>query len=142
LLKLSRDAKLLRNLLVVYIIADIFLTPIGGLETRAPSNITTLGFATLGLLFLGLALNVSSLALLFRNPRRSRVLALIGSALYFPAALADYTGLFANLPRPLGIAYLEVVEGVVALGLIILAVRLRKQNSESQTSSGTAVTQQ
>jgi hypothetical protein len=134
---LSRDAKLLRILLVVYIIADIFLTPIGGLETRPASNVTTLGFATVGLLFVGLALNSVSLGFLFRTPRRSPVLAIVGSLLYFPAAIVDSTGLFSSLQRPLGIAYLEAIEGVVALAVIVLAVRLHKEKPEGSTSSGT-----
>ncbi len=137
MVKLSRDAKLLRNLLVVYIIADIFLTPIGGLETRPSANITTVGFATVGLLFVGLALNIFSLVWIFRSPRRSPLLAFIGSALYFPASIADSSGLFSTIQRPLGIAYLEAIEGVVALALIILAVRVSKENPKGQASSAT-----
>ena len=77
-------------------------------------------------------MNIVSLALLFRSPRRSPALALVGSALYLPAAVADSTGLFANLQRPLTIAYLEVVEGVVALAVIILALKLRKENPKDE----------
>jgi hypothetical protein len=135
--KLSRDAKLLRTLLFVYIIADIFLTPLGGLETRPISQVTTTGYATLGLLFVGLALNIISLVMIFRTPRRSPVLAALGSALYFPAAIADAGGLFSNSTRPLGIAYVEVIEGVVAFAVIILAIRLNREKPERQTSPAT-----
>ena len=137
MVKLSRDAKLLRNFLFVYIIADIFLTPLGGLETRPISQVTTTGYATLGLLFVGLVLNIISLVMIFRTPRRSPVLAAIGSTLYFPAAIADAGGLFSSSTRPLGIAYVEVIEGVVAFAVIILAVRLSREKPESQTGSAT-----
>ena len=137
MVKLSRDAKLLRTLLFVYIIADIFLTPLGGLETRPISQVTTTGYATLGLLFVGLVLNIISLVMIFRTPRRSPVLAAIGSVLYFPAAIADAGGFFSSSTRPLGIAYVEVIEGVVAFAVIILAIRLNREKPESQTGSAT-----
>jgi len=58
-MKLSTNEKVLAVILVLYIISDILLTP-AGLETRAVSGITTLGFATLGLIFVGLGLIVAS----------------------------------------------------------------------------------
>ena len=125
--KLSRQAKYLRNLLGVYILFAVFLTPIGGLETRPPSNITALGFATLAIFFVGLALNAAALILIFRNPRRSPVLSIVGSILYFPVAITDQAGLFSSLRPPLGIDYLEAIEGFVAIAVIFLAVRARRE---------------
>lgn len=125
--KLSRDAKYLRNLLGVYIVFAIFLTPIGGLETRSPSNITAVGFATLTLFVVGLALNAASLVLIFLNPRRSPVLSIVGSVLYFPVVVADQAGFFSSLSPPLGIDYLEALEGFVAIIVIFLAVRARSE---------------
>ena len=49
--KLSGTVKALVAALVVYIVADFFLTPLGGLETRPVSGVTPIGFATLGLIF-------------------------------------------------------------------------------------------
>src|SRR3989475_12132585 len=48
--KLSTEANYMARLQIIYVIGDFALTPLGGLETRPVSNVTTLGFATLGLL--------------------------------------------------------------------------------------------
>ena len=122
--KLSTEANYMARLLIIYVIGDFALTPLGGLETRPVSNVTTLGFATLGLLFVGLALNIVCLILLLRNYKRSPIFGIVGSVLYFPAAIADQTGLFSSLSPPAGITYVEVVEGIVAIGIIAIGARI------------------
>jgi len=124
-MKLSTNEKLLAVILVLYIISDILLTP-AGLETRAVSGITTLGFATLGLIFVGLGLIVASIAFLFRNPRRSPILAIPGLLLYFPAFIADRTGLFASQGPPGAITVVEIVQAIIAVLGIILSWSLWK----------------
>jgi hypothetical protein len=76
------------GLIVIYIIADFLLTPLGGIETRPIPDVTTTGLATLGFLFVGLGLNVICLILLLRHYRRTTIFGMIGSVLYFPAAIA------------------------------------------------------
>lgn len=120
---LSTSAKVLAVILVAYIVCDILLTP-AGFETRPVSGITTLGFATLGLIFLGLALIVGSLVLLFRKSRRAPSLAILGLLLYFPALIADRTGLFAALPSPSAITVVEIVQAIIAIFGILLAWRV------------------
>ena len=83
------------GLIIVYIIADFLLTPLGGIETRPIPDVTTTGLATLGLLFIGLGLNVICLVLLLRGYGRAPIFGVIGSLLYFPAAIADQTGQFS-----------------------------------------------
>jgi len=119
------------RLLVVYIIADFALTPLGGLETRPVSKVTTLGFATLGLLFVGLALNVTCLILTLRHYKRPPIFGIIGSILYFPAAIADQTGQFSTLSPPTGITYVEVIEAIVAIGIIILGAQVLQKKQVS-----------
>src|SRR5437879_9880319 len=77
--------------------AEVAMPRVVTFETRPVSNVTTLGFATLGLLFVGLALNIVCLILLLRNYKRSPIFGIVGSVLYFPAAIADQTGLFSSL---------------------------------------------
>lgn len=120
---LSRSAKVLTVILVSYIVCDILLTP-AGFETRPVSGITTLGFATLGLIFLGLALIVGSLVLLFRKSRRVSILAILGLLLYFPALIADRTGLFAALPSPDAITGVEIVQAIIAIFGVLFAWRV------------------
>jgi len=109
LAKLSREANYLARLLIIYVIGDFALTPLGGLETRPVSNVTTLGFATLGLLFIGLALNIASLILILRHYKRSPIFGIVGS----------------------GITYVELVEGIVAIGIIVLGARILRNKTVS-----------
>ena len=128
--KLSRKANYMARLIVVYIIADFLLTPLGGLETRDVSKVTSLGYATLVLLFVGLALNVTCLVLTLRHYSRSPIFGIMGSILYFPAAIADQTGQFSSLSPPTGITYVEIIEAVIAIGLIILGALVLQEKTE------------
>ena len=131
LAKLSRLANLLALLLVIFIILWIFLTPLGGLETRPASQITTLGLATLVLFFVGLALNVACLVLTLRHYKRSPMFGIIGSILSYPVAVVDRSGLFSSVPAPAAIAYVEAIELAVALSIIVLGVRISKEKPEN-----------
>ena len=128
--KLSRKASYLVWLIVLYVIADLLLTPLGGLETRPLSQITALGMTTLGLVFAGLALNIACLVLILRRYRRSPMLGIIGSILFFPAMIADQTGQFSNSSPPTGIVYVEIVEAIVAISIIVLGTLLIREKTE------------
>ncbi len=77
MMKLSSRGRVLAVLLVLYILFDILLTPLGGLESRPSTNVTTVGYVTVSLLFVGLALSLVSLIMLFYKPRRSPLVAII-----------------------------------------------------------------
>ena len=116
------------GLIIIYIISDFLLTPLGGLETRNVSNVSSIGTATLGLLFTGLGLNVICLVLLLRHYRRAPIFGVIGSLLYFPAPLAELTGQFSSQTPPAAIAYLEVIESILAIAIIVTgALMLREK---------------
>ncbi|HET6310604.1 MAG TPA: hypothetical protein VFH00_06330 [Candidatus Nitrosotalea sp.] len=121
-MKLSTPEKVLAVTLVAYIVLDILLTPVARLETRSASDITSLGLATLGLIFVGLALATMSLVLLFRNSPRTPIVAIVAAVLYFPCALADLTGNFSSVRQPAAIEVIELVQVVVALILVGVAV--------------------
>jgi len=123
--------RLFAVVMIVYLILDFFLTPFGGLETRTFATTTTTGYATVGLLFVGLALIVASLVSLAIGPRRSSVLAIVGALLYFPVFLADYTGQFSSVPAPSAIASLEIVQALVAIVIILLALQSRRETARS-----------
>lgn len=116
-------------LLVIYITSDILLTPLGGLETRNPANVTTLGLTTLGLLFAGLGLGVVSLILLFYKPRRSPTLAIIAGILFLPAVITEQAGYFSSLRPPIAIETLEIVQAVVSLATILVAASISRQKT-------------
>ena len=121
--------RLFAVVMVVYLIIDFFLTPYGGLETRTLTNATTTALATVGLLFVGLALIIASLVSLAVGPRRSSILAIVGALLYFPVFLADYTGQFSASPAPSAIASLEIVQALVAIVIILLALQSRRETA-------------
>jgi hypothetical protein len=128
-MKPSGRSTILLSLLVIYILSDILLTPLGGLETRPPAQVTTLGLATLGLLFAGLALGVVSLVLLFYKPRRSPILAMVAGILYLPAFLTEQAGYFSSLRPPIAIETLETVQAIVSIATILVALSVYRQKT-------------
>src|SRR5690349_6517492 len=99
-MKSSRDAKILAILLLLFVFCDVLLSPVG-FETRAsaifrdPSSLSWLG-----ILFVGLILNVLSLILVFFRPRVASILAMIGTALYIIPLVADQEHIFTPLAAP------------------------------------------
>jgi hypothetical protein len=128
-MKPSGRSRILLLLLVIYAISDILLTPLGGLETRNPANVTTLGLVTLGLLFTGLTLGIVSLVLLFYKPRGSPILAIIAGILYFPAFLAEQAGYFSSLRPPIAIETLEIIQALVSIVMILMALSVHRQKT-------------
>jgi len=92
-MRLSNAARIVSVALAAYIVCDVLLTPPAGLETRDPAKVTGLGFAVLGVLFVGLALAIVALVLLFQRSRRAPVVAIVAAILYLPAFVAEQAGL-------------------------------------------------
>lgn len=124
MIKPSGRSRVLLVLLVIYIISDFLLTPLGGLETRNPANVTTLGLATLGLLFTGLALGVVSLVLLFYKPLMSPKLAILAGILFLPAVITEQAGLFSSSRPPIAIETLEIIQTLVSLITVFVAASI------------------
>ena len=124
--------RLFAVVMVVYLILDVLLTPFAGIETRTLAELTPqTGYATLGLLFIGLILIIASLVSVGIGPRRASILAIVGALLYFPAFLADYTGQFSTATASTTITSLEIVQALVAIVTIILALQFRRQSARS-----------
>jgi hypothetical protein len=121
-MKLSIAAKVLAASLLVYVVGDILLTPLAGLETRPVAKVTTLGFISLGLLFVGLVLAVVAGVLVFRRSRRSPIVAIVAAVLYFPAFFAEQTGHFSAVRAPVAIEEVELVQVIVAVIVIAFAL--------------------
>jgi hypothetical protein len=131
-LKLSTPARVLAVTLAAYIVCDVLLTPPAGLETRPVSHVTGLGFAVLGLLFVGLALAIVSLVLLFRQSHRAPSVAIVAAVLYFPAVLAEQTGNFSSIHAPAAIETVELIQAVVALIVIGVGIwTIRRDTTRS-----------
>jgi hypothetical protein len=118
---LSRARIVLVVLLAAYVVADILLTPLAGLETRNPSFVTPLGVVALGLLFLGLLLAIVSGVMIFRGSRLAFAVAVIAAVLFLPAPITEWTGRFSALRPPPAIAILEVIQTFIAVLVIVAA---------------------
>jgi hypothetical protein len=112
--RLSRAGLILAIILVVYVVLDFLLTPLGGFETRDPAKVHIVGLAGLALLFVGLVLSIVALVLLFRRSGRGPMVAIVAGVLYYPAFLTELTGTFSSLSPPTAIARIELVQAVVA----------------------------
>lgn len=127
-MKFSKAQWMLAVALFAYIVADVLLTPPAGLETRNPAFVTAIGIAALALLFVGLALSILALVLLFRRSARSPIAAIAAGVLFLPAPLTELTGHFSSLHPPAAIAAIEVVQTALAIVLVALgALLLRRQ---------------
>ena len=94
------------------------------------SHVTGLGFVVLGLLFVGLALAIVSLVLLFRRSARAPIIAIVAAVLYFPAVLAEQTGHFSRVHAPAAIETVELIQTAVALVVIGVGLfTLRRGNA-------------
>jgi hypothetical protein len=133
--RLSGAGKALVAALVAYVVADFFLTPLGGLETRPVSGVTPLGIMTLALLFAGLALAIVSVVLLFRGSGRAGVTSIIAAALYFPAPLVEATGHFSKFHAPAAIATLEWIQTLIAVVTIVLALLVLRSRTGNRPAA-------
>jgi hypothetical protein len=127
-MKLSNSAKMLAASLDVYVVCDILLTPLAGLETRPVAKVTTLGFVSLGLLFVGLALAIIAGVLVFRRSQRAPIVSIVAAMLFLPAFLAEQTGHFSSVVAPAAIETVEIVQVVVAAVVVGLAVWARRES--------------
>jgi hypothetical protein len=117
-MRLSRAGLLLAIIMVVYVVLDVLLTPLGGFETRDPAKVHVIGLAGLALLFVGLVLSIVAIVLLFRRSGRAPMFAIVAAVLYYPAFLTERTGTFSSLSAPTAINQIESVQAVVALAAI------------------------
>jgi hypothetical protein len=134
-MKLSRAEIILAVALAAYIVCDFLLTPPAGLETRNPADVTVVSIAGLALLFVGLALSIVALVLLFRRSGRSTIVAIVAAVLYFPAFLTELTGHFSSLRAPAAIERTELVQAVVAIIVIGLGFWMIRKGSSTTANS-------
>jgi len=126
---LSRGGKYLAILLVLFVIFGILLTPLSGIETRPVADLTSFGLPLLSIFLVGLVLDFVSLLLLFSGrDALASILAIVGSAVFFPAFFADRTGNLSSQPAPTGIFYLEWATAVISLVAILFALKVRKES--------------
>jgi hypothetical protein len=127
-MKLSRNVMALAALLAVNVLLVFLLTPLG-FESRPSTDLKTVGYIAIGTIFAGLALDLASIALLFRSVRSASGLAIVGSLLFFFPILGDQTGSFFSLPIPSVINTLEYIFTVVLVATLFLASRVYRESN-------------
>jgi uncharacterized membrane protein YhaH (DUF805 family) len=127
MMKLSRNARALAVALVVNVLVVILLTPLG-FESRPPTDLKTVGYIAIGTIFTGLALDVASIALLFRRVRLASSLAIVGSILFFFPIIGDRAGSFFSVPTPPAIDTLEYIFVDVLLVTLFLAAKVYRDS--------------
>lgn len=121
--KLSRNAIILTIVMIVNVVIIILLTPIG-FETRPISALKTLGYIAITTIFVGLALDLTSIVLLLFKRVRVRLassLAIISAVLFFLIISVDRTGSFFSVPTPPAINTLEYLLTAVLIVTLIIA---------------------
>jgi hypothetical protein len=121
--KLSINAIILAIVMIVNVVIIILLTPIG-FETRPTSALKTLGYLAITTIFVGLALDLTSIALLLFKRVRVKLasgLATISSVLFFLIISVDRTGSFFSVPIPPAINTLEYLLTAVLIVTLIIA---------------------
>ena len=122
-IKLSRNAIILTIVMIVNVVIIILLTPIG-FETRPISALKTLGYVAITTIFVGLALDLTSIVLLLFKRVRVRLassLAIISAVLFFLIISVDRTGSFFSVPTPPAINTLEYLLTAVLIVTLIIA---------------------
>ena len=120
--KLSRNAIILAIVMIVNVVIIILLTPIG-FETRPISALKMLGYIAITTIFVGLALDLTSIGLLFKRVRvrLASSLAIVSSVLFFLIISVDRTGAFFSVPIPPAINTLEYLLTAVLIVNLITA---------------------
>ena len=120
---LNRNVIMLSIAMVVNVLIIILLTPIG-FETRPISALKTLGYIAITTIFVGLALDLTSIVLLLFKRVRVRLasgLAIVSSVLFFLIISVDRTGSFFSVPIPPAINTLEYLLTAVLIVTLIIA---------------------
>ena len=132
--KISRNVIVLAIVMIVNVVIIILLTPIG-YETRPQSDLKTLGYIAIATIFIGLALDLASIGLLFKRNRvrLASSLIIVSSILFFVIILVDRTGSFFSVPIPPAISTLEYLLIVVLIVTLFLASWIYRESKPSSS---------
>jgi uncharacterized membrane protein YhaH (DUF805 family) len=120
--KISRNVIIFAIVMIVNVVVIILLTPIG-FETRQQSDLKPLGYIAIATIFAGLALDITSIGLLFKRVRvrLASSLAIISSILFFLIISVDRTGSFFSVSIPPAINTLEYLLIAILIVTIFIA---------------------
>jgi hypothetical protein len=127
--KFSKKIIMLAIVIIVNVVIIILLTPIG-FETRPQSDLKSLGYIAITTIFVGLALNLASIGLLFKKARLrlASSLAIVISVLFLLVILVDRTGSFFSVPIPPAINTLEYLFTIVLIVTLFAASMVYRES--------------
>lgn len=132
--RFSRTVIMLAIVMIVNVIVIILLTPVG-FESRPQSDLTTLGYVAITSIFVGLAMDLATIVLLFKRVRvrLASGLAIISSILFFLIIFVDRTGSFFSVPIPPAINTLEYLFIVVLIVTLFLAAMVYRRSKPASS---------
>ena len=132
--KFSKKIIMLAIVIIVNVVIIILLTPIG-FETRPQSDLKPLGYIAIATIFVGLALNLASIGLLFKKARvrLASSLAIVISVLFLLVILVDRTGSFFSLPIPPAINTLEYLFTIVLIVTLFAASMVYRESKHTSS---------
>ncbi len=132
--KFSRYAIILAIVMIVNVVIIILLTPIG-FETRPTSALKTLGYIAITTIFVGLALDLTSIVLLLKRirVRLASSLVIISSVAFLLVILVDRTGSFFSVPTPPAINHLEYIFAAVLIVTLIIASLVYRESKHTSS---------
>ena len=133
--KFSRVALILAIVMIVNVVIIILLTPIG-FETRPTSALKTLGYIAITTIFVGLAMDLTSIVLLFKRirVRLASSLVIISSVAFLLVVLVDRTGSFFSVPTPPAINHLEYIFAAVLIVTLIIASLVYRESKPTSSN--------
>jgi hypothetical protein len=133
-MKHSKGVLALGAALAVNVVVVILLTPLG-FESRPTSDLKTIGYAAIVIIFAGLILALASIVILFWKTRLASSLAIIYSVIFFFPIVGDRIGAFFSVPIPRVIYALEYVLIVALLVTLFLASMVYRASKPSPGSA-------
>ena len=119
-MRLGKGSVALVVALVSSIVLAVLLSPLG-FERRPPTDLTFIGYISIGSVALGILLDLIATVMILRRVGSASLLAIVGSVLFLVPNVTDKMGVFFSLAAPPVISGLEDVHLVVVLVALVLA---------------------
>jgi hypothetical protein len=119
-MRLGKGPAALIVALAAGVILAVLLSPLG-FERRPPSDLTLIGYVSIGAVAAGILLDVAASVLIFSRVRLGAILAIVGSVVFLVPSVTDKAGVFFSVPAPAVISILEYVHVGVLLVTLPLA---------------------
>jgi hypothetical protein len=133
-MRLSKGSAALVAALAASVILAVLLSPLG-FERRPPTDLTLIGYLSIGAVAAGILFGLAAIILVFRRVRLAAILAIVGSVVFLVPSVTDKAGVFFSAPAPPVISTLEYVHVGVLLLTLLLAWSVYRGSSPGARSA-------